>query len=541
MTDRNPDDLYDALHKRLADYGQEPSAPLWANIRAQLPPPVAAPRLRPRRRSVLLVGLLLAVLSAATWHWWPAPRVGRAVTAQRQPAAAGPSAPTNGVVAAPPSARQPGSSNLRRSTALEPSKRNSKSVASAPATKPSRALATDKSFSAAAQAHWGTAARRRSGHYQPSSIDRTAGQLAAPARKFQPAASGTSGEAPDRGLRPGAAVGASDSTVSPSAASYSASGPHREPLPAEVAAAPAEIGLDAGAQQNAAAVAGEGASLALATTANAPMAPTSRLAARTVAVLSPALPQPKVQASADTSSTAPVVVHRWAAQVLAGPALTHRHLGTLPSLIQLPRPTSSPSTATADKSANQLSQKERASTGYGVQVQVRRTLTGRWSLSAGLGYQEYASQVTYPGSMAPFNQPGPSTIPRTSPPPYSHRDTYRFVTVPVRFGYALGQSNGRVRYGLLAGADAALYVGGNSPGKEAAPRAWGVSGSPYRSLNAAVSAGIDFRYRLVPGLEILAQPTATYFLTSLPRNFSGLVPRYLFGASALFGLSYEFR
>ena len=43
MTDRHPDDLYDALRDRLADYGQEPPAPLWANIRAQLPPPVARP------------------------------------------------------------------------------------------------------------------------------------------------------------------------------------------------------------------------------------------------------------------------------------------------------------------------------------------------------------------------------------------------------------------------------------------------------------------------------------------------------------------
>ena len=69
MTDREPDDLYDALRDRLADYGQEPPAPLWANIRAQLPPPVAVPQRR-RRRPVGRLALLLVLLSAVTWGGW---------------------------------------------------------------------------------------------------------------------------------------------------------------------------------------------------------------------------------------------------------------------------------------------------------------------------------------------------------------------------------------------------------------------------------------------------------------------------------------
>ena len=58
MTDHKPDDLFDALRDRLADYGQEPPAPLWAGIRAQLPPPVAAPQLRRRKRRVALLATL---------------------------------------------------------------------------------------------------------------------------------------------------------------------------------------------------------------------------------------------------------------------------------------------------------------------------------------------------------------------------------------------------------------------------------------------------------------------------------------------------
>ena len=61
MTDRKPDDLYDALRERLTDYGQEPPAQLWADIRAQLPPPVAPPQLRRRRRRAAVALLLLLV------------------------------------------------------------------------------------------------------------------------------------------------------------------------------------------------------------------------------------------------------------------------------------------------------------------------------------------------------------------------------------------------------------------------------------------------------------------------------------------------
>lgn len=190
------------------------------------------------------------------------------------------------------------------------------------------------------------------------------------------------------------------------------------------------------------------------------------------------------------------------------------------------------------KTADQLAQEERPSAGFGVHVQVRRALTGRWNLGAGLGYQEYASQTTYadPATTGLPSNPGSSGQSQNGTS-YTHRDTYHFLTTPVRLGYALGQASGRFRYGLLAGADAAWYLGGTS----ANPASWGGNGTPYRPLSLSLSAGLDLRYRVAPQLEVLAQPTATHFLTSLPKGTTGLTPRYLSGAGALFGLSYGLR
>jgi hypothetical protein len=68
MSDPTPEDLYDALRKRLADYGQEPPPGLWAGIRQQLPPPVAVPRRR-RWRAASLLSLLFVVAALGTWQW----------------------------------------------------------------------------------------------------------------------------------------------------------------------------------------------------------------------------------------------------------------------------------------------------------------------------------------------------------------------------------------------------------------------------------------------------------------------------------------
>ncbi|SFP69759.1 hypothetical protein SAMN04515668_0050 [Hymenobacter arizonensis] len=265
--------------------------------------------------------------------------------------------------------------------------------------------------------------------------------------------------------------------------------------------------------------------------------------------LAEAPPRPVLRLSVDTlSRISNIPARRWAAQVLAGPSLTYRRLGEQAALGNSPYVTPSAFSRFLDNVApNQLAQEEKASAGFGIQVQAHRMLNGRWSLSTGLGYQEYATQTTYY-----YYQPVTTGVPGLGSTPISpasigpnrltHRDIYRFLTVPVRLGYGLGQgSASRWYYGVLAGADAAIYVGGKSTGADTSPRNWSSSGAPYRPVSLSISAGLDLRYRATSRVELLAQPTATYFVNSLMKSDSELTPRYLVGTGVLFGLSYGLR
>ena len=179
-------------------------------------------------------------------------------------------------------------------------------------------------------------------------------------------------------------------------------------------------------------------------------------------------------------------------------------------------------------------QRERPSVGFGVQAQVRRMLNGRWSLSTGMGYQEYASQASNGSAAAVAFVPAPTSK-------ASHRDTYRFLTVPLRLGYGLGAAEHGLHLGLLAGAEAVVCLGSSTLATDGSVANWGSSGSPYRMLSVAFSTGLDVRYRLASRLELVGQPTATYFLTSLTKPVSGLGSRYPWAVGALFGVSFDLR
>ena len=186
--------------------------------------------------------------------------------------------------------------------------------------------------------------------------------------------------------------------------------------------------------------------------------------------------------------------------------------------------------------------REEPAAGFGAEVQVRRQLTGRWGFGAGLGYQVYATAQTVTATTiwrrtnyAQNIQPDSIAVSTTRP-----RDTYRFLTVPLRLSYQLGTGNPRWRYGLLAGAEVAIYLGGTTT-EGGSRKQWGSSDSPYRSLNLALSLGAEVRYRLAPRWELLAQPTTTIFLNSLARPASGYVVRYPVAANGLVGVAYGLR
>ena len=247
---------------------------------------------------------------------------------------------------------------------------------------------------------------------------------------------------------------------------------------------------------------------------------------------------------------------RWALQLVAGPALTYRQLGTSQLDVASPTPTAVPGVRSNLFSNNgervSVNSLERPAAGFGAQVQVRRVLNGRWAVSTGLGYQEYATSlaittVTVPTSAVPpfvgSSSPGTAAPVATQTRSYHLRNSYRFLTVPVRLSYQLGPG-GRFRAALLAGADVAVYLGGATADRSSCgceTQAWSATNSPYRSLNAALSLGLDLRYRLAPRWDLLAQPSGTYFLTTLDKPAAGLDTRYLLGTGALFGVSYGLR
>ncbi|MBD2720541.1 hypothetical protein [Hymenobacter armeniacus] len=577
MTDREPDDLYDALRRRLADHGQEPPAPLWANIRAQLPPPVAAPQLRKRshkRTAAALLLLLLAVVGTVGWQWWrvgqrrelaqqaarradqqnqlatvqpgtaQAPDAARSGSASEGPVAgvapasdaASSSAPTSATPAvAAAGEAAPGTATPRNAVAgdgtgpVSGPGSTGAVVASGAITAASRPAVKTATGRTEGIAMVGRSARKR----------RFAAALVKPATEDQEAASAAR---PGPAGRPVNVAAVTVAVVAPRAAASEEAGRMND-----IGATPgSQSGLANGemGSTQAAADAGISSREAASSTWTSPLAlRRATLSPVEMAALRLALP-------ADTLPRLPAVpVRRWAVQVVGGPAYTYRHLSQSNDLAYNAPSSPTPNTIRSfDTAGSVREQQEQAGTGLALALQVRRVLSGRWSLSAGLGYQEYALQRTYDEVKAITSSIPPVVVSNPRPPvttyvftQSTYRDTYRFLTVPVRLSYVLGATK-KLSYAFSGGADAAFYLGGNSAGSDAARHAWGPGADgPNRALNLSLSGGLDVRYRVAPRLELLAQPSATYFLNSLAKPVSGLTPRHLLGAGVLLGVSYDWR
>ena len=216
---------------------------------------------------------------------------------------------------------------------------------------------------------------------------------------------------------------------------------------------------------------------------------------------------------------------RWALLAVAGPTFSYRTLGSL----------------AAGGARSIVAQSERPALGYGAQAQVQRALSGRWSVAAGLGYQEYATNLTL--QIRTRTTRDTTTTYQT----VSQRDTYRLLTLPVQLGYHLGQPHGRLTTAMLAGIEPAWYQGGRSTECACLQRTYSsASGSPYQSWTLGASIGFDLRYRVSRSpagrLYWVVQPTSRYVLTPFMRPGVAEKPsRQPFSAGFLMGLVVELR
>ena len=555
MTDPQPDDLFDALRDRLADYGQEPPAPLWASIRAQLPPPVAAPQLRQRtrRRRAALALLLLVAASVGTWQWRqpdsrPAGTSATQIASTNPVPAANPGQGAGTVL--PEAARTTGAAApgaLAASGAAAGTLGSRPTVAATPAATPAATHAAARVAAAGMVAHHTYAATGVPVASGPASRATYSATYGGPARAATEAAT------PSAAIAAAGARATANDTLAFRAfalpdgravATVPDNRPTATQFPARTPGLPAR-------GENPTRTTGRPA-----VSATAEYPPTQTLAAGLAqAAWQPARPRvaivvfqpagaPAQLARADTLPPLPVALgRRWAVQALVGPALTARVLGTRQlAYAPVPATTSFPNSSPT-RLSNSTTEDERATSGFGAEAQLQRQLNGRWSLATGLGYHAFATSQTVQVRVV-YDAPTASVSRPDSVGTLRARNTYHFLTLPLRVGYELGAGHARLRYGLRAGADVALYLGGRSTEGSAyggTSRNWGASSSPYRPLSLALSLGAEVRYRLAPGWELLAQPTLTHFVTSVARPSSGYVPRYPLAASGLVGIAHWLR
>lgn len=224
---------------------------------------------------------------------------------------------------------------------------------------------------------------------------------------------------------------------------------------------------------------------------------------------------------------------RWQAYTLAGPALTGIRQGTAPALAY-----------NAPATVQELVKEQEQSTRSGsLQLGLRCNLDAHWSLSAGLGVADYATQSTL--SRRDIGNTNSSLDPLAQRDTYvqvtQYRKSYQFFSLPVRLGYAW-HPTGRWQLGLLAGPDVMFLNRANEirsiPLQTSTPVGT-VTADRYWSLGG--SLGLEARYHLSPRCELLAQPTFTYLLTSINSPRDGVTPRHPWSAALLLGVAYDLR
>ncbi|GAB3225881.1 hypothetical protein GCM10027346_07570 [Hymenobacter seoulensis] len=203
----------------------------------------------------------------------------------------------------------------------------------------------------------------------------------------------------------------------------------------------------------------------------------------------------------------------WSAQALIGSGLTYRALGGTPT---------------------QLQQLERPGVGFSGQVSGAYALTKQLTVSAGLGYAEYASNLNY--------RLKKDSLDKTLQVEF--RDVYRFLTVPLQLQYTL-QGNHRWRTGVLGGATVAFLTSARTTEGNAcncSQRQWQPSSGtniPFQATNVLLNVGAFANYQFAPGQWITLRPQGQIFLNSLTTQASGKAPRRPWSLGFQAGYSWD--
>ncbi|GGG40945.1 hypothetical protein GCM10011378_16500 [Hymenobacter glacieicola] len=210
-----------------------------------------------------------------------------------------------------------------------------------------------------------------------------------------------------------------------------------------------------------------------------------------------------------------LLLRGWSAQLLAGTGLTYRAVGN---------------------GATQLEQLERPGVGFSAQASGAYALTRQLTVSAGIGYAEYATSLRYQLSKAGQDTVGTRAI--------NFRDVYRFVMVPLQVHYTL-QGNQRWRLGVLGGGTLALLTGARTTEGTAcncSQRQWqpGVgTTSPFERTSLLLNAGVFAQYQFAPGQWFTVRPQGHLFLNSLTNQASGRAARRPWSLGIQAGYSWD--
>lgn len=454
MSEQESDPLYDALRRKLTDYGSPPPETVWAGIQQQLPKQPTT-RSTGRKGLFALLGLLLLVgIGGVVYRYAfspPQPAVvaaSRLATSGAAPAAAADAAPTASSV-------HTQAVTSAADAALRPA------AAPAQATTPVRAASAGNSRRGPATAASATTAADAAAHVtQPAR--RKILLLTRPTRRHSQMRYATQHTRSLHQLR-------------------SAQGLAGVPAPEDGST------LLLGAEQQRSKLLTDNRLLSIPRLFPFLLATNATLSVPGLGALPAPLPTPAAPAQRPLPPTEKRP--RWSVQVLGGPALTYR---TLSKQAYRGFPDSL----------------ERPAVGYALHLLVGYAPTPRLQLTAGVGFAEYATALNLRLQHDTIQQR------------YRHRDTYRFVQVPVQAQYWL-REQGRLQVGLLAELAPSFYVGGRVTSGGACACETQTHTAPdslYRHLSLSATVGATVSYRLGGRWRVFLQPAASYFLSPITQQ-----------------------